>query len=45
MARMLLLVYSRLEAFLDGFKAGTRAADYTPLVSLVWEVVLCLLSR
>jgi hypothetical protein len=39
MARMLLFLFQRLEAVLEGFKVGTQAADYRSLVYLVEEVV------
>jgi hypothetical protein len=43
MARMLLFALQRACSFLDGFKYGTRAGDYSPALSLVWEVVSWLL--
>jgi hypothetical protein len=39
MARMLLFLLQRLEGVLEGFKVGTKAVDYTPLVSFVEEIV------
>ena len=39
MARMLLFALQRMFAVLDGFKYGTRWADYSPALSLVWEVI------
>jgi hypothetical protein len=44
MARMLLFLLQRLEGVLEGFKVGTKAVDFTPLVSLVSEVLTWTLS-
>lgn len=42
MSRMTLFALQRLESVLEGFKSGTRAADWSPLLSLAEEIVKCL---
>ncbi len=45
MARKLLtFLLDRLESMLQGYKQGTRAADYTALVSLAGEIGILLFA-
>lgn len=37
-----LFTLRRLETVLEGFKVGTKAADWSPLLSFIEEIVKCL---
>lgn len=39
MSRMTLFALQRIEAYLEGYKVGTRAADWSPALCLAEEVV------
>lgn len=44
MARTLLFTLQRLEACLEGYRVGTKAADWSPLLTLIEETLRWLMS-